>query len=499
MERIFRLITATRFLQGIYVCLVPFFLFCCALAQNAENSLAAITTALQNKEFETALQLLQPALKASPGNAELWAMQGTAYESEGRSKEALASFQSALKISPNYLPALHGAVQIEYDAGNPAAIPLIERVIRLHPGDTTSHAMLAVLEFQQKNCAVASAHFEKAGGLLDSQPSALHAEAVCLVRLKQLDRAIEILQQTVAMSSDDPKERQILATVQLMAHKPADALETLHPLMQADNQAGRADVETLELASAAYEENKDTAQAVTMLRQAILLDPQNVNCYLDFASVSYAHGAFQVGVDVMTDGITLQPNSAQLYFARGVLYVQLGQYDKAETDFEKAYELDPSQSLSAAAQTLAAAQQNDFDRALTKVQQSLARDPNDPIMLYLQADILAARNADPGTPEFQLAVRSARKAIALRPSLGSARGVLAKLYLKSGRYAEAVEQCRKALDSDPNDQTVVYHLIQGLRKTGKTEEIPGLLKKLADLREQALKKDKERYKYKLVD
>jgi tetratricopeptide (TPR) repeat protein len=495
MGHIFRPITATRFLQRICVWLVPLFLFSDALAQNAEDSLAAITAAFQNKDFKTALQLLQPALKSSPGNAELWAMQGTAYAGEGHSKEALASFQSALKISPNYLPALHGAAQIEFDAGNPTAIPFIERVIRLHPNDATSHAMLAVLEFQLKNCAAATVHFEKAGGLLNSQPSALHAEAVCLVRLKQLDRAIEILQQTVAMNPDDPKERQILATVQLMAHKPADALETLQPLMQTNN----ADVETLELASSAYEENKDTGQAVTMLRQAILLDPQNVNCYLDFANVSYTHGAFQVGVDVMTDGIALQPNSAQLYFARGVLYVQLGQYDKAETDFQKAYELDPSQSLSVAAQTLAAAQQNDFGRALTKVQQSLARNPNDPIMLYLQADILAARNADPGTPEFQLAVRSARKAITLRPSLGSARGVLAKLYLKSGRYSEAVEQCRKALETDPDDQTVVYHLIQGLRKTGKNEEIPGLLKKLADLREQALKKDKERYKYKLVD
>jgi tetratricopeptide (TPR) repeat protein len=383
-------------------------------------------------------------------------------------------------------------VQIEFDAGNPAAIPLIERVIRLHPDDATSHAMLAVLEFQQKNCEPATIHFEKAGGLLDSQPSALHAEAVCLVRLKEFDHAIEVGQRTVAMNPNDPQERRILATIQLMAHKPTDALGTLQPLLQ------NADVETLELASSAYEENKDTAQAVSTLRQAILLDPQNVNCYLDFANISYTHGSFQVGVDVISDGIALQPKAAQLYFARGALLVQLGQYDKAEDDFGKAYELDPSQSLSAAAQGLAAAQQNDFDRALAKVQQSLAQKPNDPILLYLQADILA-RNADPGTLEFQLAVRSARHAIALRPTLGSARGVLAKLDLKSGHFAEAVEQCRRALQTDPNDQTVIYHLIQGLRKTGKNGEIPGLLKRLADLREQALKKDKERYRYKLVD
>ena len=40
---------------------------------------------------------------------------------------------------------------------------------------------------------------------------------------------------------------------------------------------------------------------------------------------------------------------------------------------------------------------------------------------------------------------------------------------------------------------------EALRKTGNQSEIPALLKKLAALREEALKKDKERYRYKLVD
>ena len=59
-------------------------------------------------------------------------------------------------------------------------------------------------------------------------------------------------------------------------------------------------------------------------------------------------------------------------------------------------------------------------------------------MLYLQADILAAKNSDVNTPDFQLAMRSAQKAVALRPSLGAAHGVLAKLYMQSEKYPEAI-------------------------------------------------------------
>ena len=468
----------------------------CAFAQNSlEDGRNQIASALRSKNFEKALQLLHPALQASPRNAELWTIQGMAYAGEGHQREALASFRNALEISPDYLPALKGAIQIEYENGSPAAIPYLQRVLRLQPHDSTSHAMMAVLEYQQGKCAAAAGHFEKAAELLNSRLEALHAYATCLVKLKQPDKAAKVFQRALALKPDDRRERRLLASVQLMAHQPQDALATLGPLLQGNNP----EAETLELAATAYEDSKDTSQAVSMLRQAILLDPGNANLYLDFANLSYAHASFQVGINVVSDGIGLQPQAAPLYFARGVLYVQLAEYDKAEADFEKAYELDPSQSLSSAAQGLAAAQANNLDQALAKVQASLARKPNDAILLSLQADILAQKGAEPGSRDFQTAMQSAKRAIVLQPTLAAPRGVLASLYLQGGQYKQAIEQCRKALQSDPKDRTAVYHLIQALRKTGNTAEIPDLLKRLALLRQQAAREASERYQYKLVE
>ncbi len=468
-----------------------------AFAQNTNDRIGQIATALQSKEFDKALELLRPALQSSPGNAQLWTMQGVAFAGDGRKKEALTSFQNALKISPDYLPALHGAIQIEFENGSPTAIPLLQRLLRSHPDDSTSHAMLAVLEYQRGNCAAAAGHFEKAGILLDSQLDALHAYGTCLVKLKQPDQAAKVFQRALALNPDDRRERRLLASVQLMAHQPQDALSTLEPLLK-DN-SNSADAETLELAANAYEAIKDTPQAVSLLRQAILLDPGNVNLYVEFANLSFAHDSAQVGVNVVSDGIAMQPKAAPLYFARGVLYIQLADYEKGQADFEKAYELDPSQSLSSAAQGLAAAQENDLDRALARIQASLARKPNDAILLYLQADILAQKGADPGSPEFQKAMRSAKQAVALEPNLGAARGVLATLYLQTGQYKEAAAECRKALLSDPKDRTAIYHLIQALRKTGNTAEIPDLLKRLALLRQQAAKETSQRNQYKLVE
>ena len=477
------------------IILVFVLLLRCAFAQTAADQISLIASALQRQDFANALELLRPALRGSPGNPQLWAMQGAAYAGEGRKPDALASFRAALKISPDYLPALKGAIQIDYESGSKDAIPLLQRVLRSHPADQTSHGMLAVLEYQQGNCAGAVTHFEKAGGLFDSRPDGLHAYAACLVKLRQFDKAVEVLRNTLALSPQDARERHLLVAVQLMAHQPQDALSTLQPMLQAGNQ----DVETLELASRAYEDSKDTPQAVSALRQAILLDPQNVNLYVDFANLSSAHDSFQVGIDVVSDGIGQLPKAVPLYLARGVLYVQLALYDKAEADFETAHELDPHQSLSAAAQGLLAQQENNLEGALATVQSKLAEKPNDPVLLYLRADFLSQKGVEPGTPEFKLAMRSATRAVSLRPELSGARTVLAKLDLQAGRYSEAVEQCRKALEQDPKDQTALYHLIQGLRKTGDKTEIPDLLKRLAQLRKQTAHEESQRYQYKLVE
>jgi tetratricopeptide (TPR) repeat protein len=477
-----------------YVLLAAVFLLSWAFGQTTDR-IDAIASALDRKEFARALELLRPALQESPADPRLWAMQGAAYAGSGNKKEALASFQNALKIAPDYLPALQGAVQIEFEAGSPAGIPLLQRLLRLRPSDQIAHGMLAVLDYQQGKYEAAVNHFEKAGTLFDAKVEGLHAYAACLVKLRRFDKAADVFQRALALAPDDRRERQLLVALQLMAQKPQEALATLGPLLKVANP----DADVLDLASAAYEAAKDTERAVNALRQAILLDPRNVNFYLDFANISSVHQSFQVGIDVVNDGIGLLPKAAPLYFARGVLYTELAQYDKAEADFQTAYELDPSQSLTAAAQGLAAVQANDLDRALAGVQAKLAHRPNDPILLYLQADILMDKGADPGTPEFQTALRSAKRSVALQPSLGPARSVLAKLYLRTGQYAQAAEQSRKAMSLDPKDQAAVYHLIQALRKTDKKEEIPDLLKRLALLRKEATKEEREHYRYKLVE
>jgi tetratricopeptide (TPR) repeat protein len=466
---------------------------CLGLAQSSSKPIAQIQEQLQNHDFAKALALTQAALQKSPNDPRLLTLQGNAYAGQGDKKAALASFRHALKFAPDAIPALHGAAQIEYEDGSAAAIPLLRHLLQLQPQDITTHGMLAVVAYQQGDCRLAVPNFEKAAALFDSQVEGLHAYATCLMRLKNFDHAAKVLQRALALNPNDARERKVLAATQLRTAWPQEALTTLEPLL------ANPDAETLELAATAHESAHNTPQAVSLLRQAILLDPQNVNLYVDFALISAAHQSNDVGINIVSEGITQQPNAAALYLARGVLYAQLDKYDKAQADFEKANELDPNQSMSVAAQGLAAMQKNDLDLALKSVQGKLAKNPNDAALLYLQGDILAQKGFAPDSPEFATAMRSAKKAVALQPALGPAHGVLAKLYLRNGNFKAAAEECRVALKIDPTDQTALYRLIQSLQKSGDKTETPELVKRLADLRHQSAKEESERNRYRLAD
>lgn len=478
-----------------------FVLLICAISVSAQNANSSATgnieSALRVHDYQHALQLAQSAAQQSPKNPKVWALQGIALSGLGRGHEALAAYNRALAISPDYLPALEGAAELEYQAESKRALPLLERVVKLRPDDPTANAMLGVVKYRQHDCSSAVEHFRVSWQLISSQPAALAQYGTCLMNLDKAEDALPVFQRLLALRPDDSHSRYNLAVVQLAAHNPKEAVETLQPLLS----ASQPDAEVLDLASSAYEESGDTPKAVALLRQAIVLDPKKIKYYVDFAAISFTHQSFQVGVDMIDVGLKENPNAAQLFVARGVLLIQLGQYEKAEADFEKASRLDPTQSSGAVAEGLAQMQQSNLDQALTTVRGRLKEHPDDAFLHYLEADILFQKGADPGTPEFKNAIAAASRAEQLRADFVLAYDLLGNLYLKSGEIDKSIVQSRRALAENSSDQEALYHLIQALRQSGKDSkgELPTLVKRLAVLRQQARQAEASGNRYRLYE
>jgi tetratricopeptide (TPR) repeat protein len=217
--------------------------------------------------------------------------------------------------------------------------------------------------------------------------------------------------------------------------------------------------------------------------------------------LSFNHQSFQVGVDMVNVGLKESPNAAPLYIARGILYIQMAQYDLGEADFRAATKIDPSQASGAVAQGMAQIQQSNLDEALNTIQSQLRGHPKEAFLYYLKAQILVQKGAPPGTSEFKEAIEAAARASQIQPDFVLPRDILGGLYLKSGQPDLAIAQCRAALRGDPSDQEALYHLIQALRQSGKGSktEMAGLVLRLADLRKQSREQEASANKYKLYE
>jgi tetratricopeptide (TPR) repeat protein len=447
------------------------------------SAMQEIGDALRASNYTAALQLIQPTLRKSPNDPRLLSMQGMALSGLRRAPEALASYKHALRISPDYLPALEGAAQIEYESDNKNAIPLLRQILRTHPDDATSHAMLATMLYRLGNCREAVLHFDRSQSVLQSQPLALQQYGSCLAKVNRVDEAMAVFQKLVESNPTDTASRRRLAALQLTARRSKDAIATLQPLLLREPP----DPRVAELASAAYEADQNTPEAVNVLNRAVAANPRDVDLYVELALLALDHHSFASGIEVMTSGLQVLPQAAPLYLERGILYVQLGDYAKAEADFAKASDLDPGQSVSEIARGKLAEQNGNLKEGLETIERELRKKPNDAFLLYMRAEILVQQGVKPGSPQFHLALQSARQAVSRQPQMLLARNLLSILYMSNGDFKASAEESRQVLKIDPDNESALYHLILAFRRQGDEAELPGLLKRLAQLHEAANK------------
>ena len=463
--------------------------------QAAPVSTAAVVDALRRGQNTDALRISGELVRTDPQSSKAWTLRAVALEQSDQPKEALAAYQRAIKLAPDYLPALEGAAQLGYKAQSAQAVPLLHHIISLQPENATAHAMLGVLEYRKEDYGSAAHDFEAADQAVHSQPDALMAYSICLAHLNRTAEAIAHFQEILALWPADAAARYDLALVQWQSGLGAEALTTLRPALDAQS----ADSRVLRLAAAIHESNSETPQGVELLRTAIARNPDDPANYVDFAMLSFMHGSYAVGIDFVNMGLSRLPNSAALYMARGVLYGQNGDFEKAMADFERAHKLDHHYSIAANAEGIAQSQRHNHEAALQDFRREVREHPKDAFAYYLLAEALSwsgpdAKQAD-ASDNLTEAISAATTSVALDPHLVQAFDLLASLYLQAGLADRAVKTCREALSLSPKDQQAVYTLILALRKTGAKEELKGLVQTLTELRkeEQTENNTKNRY------
>jgi tetratricopeptide (TPR) repeat protein len=479
--------------------LIVGFALACALSAQAQDvnvSISSIESLIRSQQYDQALKTLNVAIHRSPSDFKLWTLEGICLALQGNDREALASFDHAIRISPNYTPALKGEIQILYKTGDKRAIPLLERMLKSNSGDVTGHEMLATLEQRAGDCRAAVSQFLLSKDAIANHPDSLEAYGYCLFKLDRTGDAIPVFRQLIPLVPGQAYPSYDLAVLLVATHNNDEAVKVLEPLLTPD----QTDPDILSLASQAYEATGNTPKAVALQRQAIVLDPTDPSNYVLFAVLCMTHDSFQVGIDMLNAGLERISGNSSLYLSRGVLYVQLGEYDKAEADFKMAEQLDSTQSIAAYAGDLTILQRNDPNAALVRVREQLKAHPDNPLFHLLLAQLIMNSAPDPQSSEFKEAMQNALAAAKTKPDLVDAHNELASMYMSLNQYDRAVKECRTALQYDPSNETAMYHLVISLRHSGQSnDELQPLVKRLSEMHQESLRHETDRKRFRLVE
>lgn len=90
------------------------------------------------------------------------------------------------------------------------------------------------------------------------------------------------------------------------------------------------------------EAGHDLAGAETALKKARECDPDYIDSYIVLGQMLNSQERFADSERILQEGVRRSPGSWQFYYQLGVAYYGLGQYSKAQTEYQRVLELNPT-------------------------------------------------------------------------------------------------------------------------------------------------------------
>jgi tetratricopeptide (TPR) repeat protein len=403
-------------------------------------------------------------LRRHPSSVEAYNLLGLIASNSRDYESALEAFQHALKLAPASTESHNNLGNLYAAAGNPdLAEKEFRKTLALAPGDNEGNYDLALLLMAQSKPAAAIPLLQRV------RPATLESRLNLARAYLRAGRAKDGLKQAQSLSAEDPRDLQRHFTLGLLLAEEkqyklaevelekADALkpgtfEILYNLGQADlrakdyekaelvlNRALKTSPESADcmylLAQVLNEESRP-ADALDLLARAHKLASENTDIIFLLARVSMGQNFFEDAIPLLESGLKIAPQRADLRAALGESYFMSGKADRAIDEFKSLIELDPS-ARSYTFMGLSYRHLGRFDEARKYFEAGLKRDPANAACLF-NIGFIEEREGDTAAAD-----RNFRQALRSNPDFSDALLELANLRTKDKKYAEAAELLRR--------------------------------------------------------
>lgn len=383
--------------------------------------------AVQKKNLDGAVKLVDRALQKSPMLLEALLLKGDLMRLQNDSAAALAVYQEAVDKYPNNLLARLEMTSVYVNTGRyKDAAKQLEAVRRISAQNPLANYLLALLEFKQQNYAKSREAVQQA---LKAAPAYLPSQMLAGATEYALGnhaQAEQYLRYVLDKAPDNLYARKLLTVSLLRDRQLSRAIDVLQPaLRQAPEDAA-----ILGLAGEVYMQNKEFAKATQFYEKAAKLHPQN----------------------------------AQMRTGLGLSRLASGEAERAVADLEAATDLDATHYQADVVLIMTHLGRNEYAQAEKAIQALEKKQPDNPLTYNLKGAVLVGKN------KFVDARMPFEKALQLSPGYFPAAMNLAQLDLRDKNPPAAKKRFMEILRNDPNNLQALMALAKLGNRLGATPQ-----------------------------
>jgi tetratricopeptide (TPR) repeat protein len=329
---------------------------------------------LSGDDATAAIVHMRNAAQLEPRHMDHYLALGEAYLKHGDVQQAVQTFERAHQIEPQN-NKLHVALARAYLASSELskAAAWAEKAIDYASHQIEPHLLRAKIALQANDARVALHQSQSALQLEPDHAEALYIKARALNLVGQLEEALSVLDQAIALAEDPLplKLEQVellgssqgaeaaMAALQKLANQYPQEAAVLVPLANALAQAGRREeaitmaqqalrCENLEKEAHAQQlftlgkllrQSGQLDQALYQLNEALRLDPEDLDIYLELGSTYQDRREHAQALETYQQATEIAPRNPEPYYRAGILLRESHDYPGAEDMLRRAANL----------------------------------------------------------------------------------------------------------------------------------------------------------------
>lgn len=408
--------------------------------ETAPLQVAFATLDFRQHDFKAVEAALKRGQILDPKSSAVYSALGSLYWAQNDLKQADQAFQTAAELAPPRSPRRLRYAQFKIQTGDVAAGKrILEEIVQKNPDYLPAWTGLAEVAASEKKYDECLALLNK---MLIRDP--MNYDALLLRgRMKLVkgaaSQATTEFEEMAKAYPQAPAVHYQLALTHLRANEIGKALANLNKALGLDPNYADAILLLAELKI----RTGDLDAAIVSLKRLIQQRPEIAPAQLLLADAYRAQGNLDDALNVYRQLEKSFPKNPRVHYLMGVVFLQQKKIDEARQAFGTAQELAPDYLPAVDQLVELDLKENQYQRALQRVEKQIERDPKLPEPYLLLAKIhLAQRD----TTQAEAALR---KIIELRPDYRPSYLLLARLYVDSGQHDVALKHLQAIVAKDP--------------------------------------------------